>query len=380
MRPRVIPKDPLNVLAVEPWFAGSHKEFLTGLEKNSRHLLHPLTLPGRYWKWRQAGSGLILGQKALDNPPPCDVIFASDFLNLPDFLALTRGVYPDVPAILYFHENQITYPQAEGGKLDLAYQQANLSGAAAADIVAFNSEYHRDAFFDGLDSLIAMSPDFAPKHLAGQIRAKACVASLGVDLAGLDAYRQEKEPDAPLTIVWNHRWEHDKNPEEFFAALFALSARRIDFRLVVLGQRFSRTPEIFAEARERLKKHIFHWGFAESRAEYARLVSGSDVVVSLAHHDFFGVSVVEAMHLGCMPLLANRLNYPFLVPKTAHNDCLLEADDQLEARLAALCKNPRAARDKPTRTWAAPHDWAQAVFHFDALFERGAETPRATTP
>lgn len=373
-------KKPLNVLAVEPWLAGSHKDFLAGLTAHSRHTVHPLTLPGRYWKWRQTGSGLILGQKVLDDPPPCDVIFASDFLNLPDFLALTRNVYPNVPAILYFHENQLTYPQAEGSSLDLAYPQANLSGAAAADLVAFNSHYHMEAFFDGLARLIAMSPDFAPNALSDRIRAKSRVVSLGVALSGLDPHRAEKKADAPLTILWNHRWEHDKNPEAFFDALFALSDRHNDFRLVVLGQRFSRTPEVFDRAQRRLKKHILHWGFAESRAEYARLLSLSDVVVSLAHHDFFGVSVVEAMHMGCMPLLANRLNYPNLIPKTAHDDCLLAKDDDLQVRLEALCEKPERARHTDARTWAALHDWPRAAPHFDHLFEQGTQAPRATVP
>ncbi len=48
--------------------------------------------------------------------------------------------------------------------------------------------------------------------------------------------------DRPLHIVWPHRWEHDKNPEEFFNALFKLHEMEIDFRLHVIGEQFSEIP------------------------------------------------------------------------------------------------------------------------------------------
>ena len=43
---------------------------------------------------------------------------------------------------------------------------------------------------------------------------------LGLDLQRFDSYLNDGANDdgAPI-ILWNHRWEYDKNPEEFFAAL-----------------------------------------------------------------------------------------------------------------------------------------------------------------
>jgi glycosyltransferase involved in cell wall biosynthesis len=360
----------LDVLAVEPWNAGSHAAFLLGLMEHSRHRVRALTLPGRFWKWRQTGSGLVLGARAARGPRP-DLVFASDYLHLPDFLAVTRRAWgpPPVPAILYFHENQLSYPLKEGHDLDRAYALANLSGAAAADAVWFNSAYHREAFRKDLEALLSACPDHAPVDVGKAIAARSRVVPLGVDLAALDRHAGPAPRTGPLTLLWNHRWEHDKNPEGFFHACFRLAEAGADFRVIVLGQSFSEVPPVFAEVRQRLGPKILHFGWVPERATYARLVSRADVVVSLAHHDFFGVAVVEAMHLGCLPLLAGRLNYPDLVPPEAHGRCLVADADDLVARLMRLADDPAAARTGEARAWAARHDWRHAVTAFDSGFD-----------
>lgn len=115
-------------------------------------------------------------------------------------------------------------------------------------------------------------------------------------------------------ILWNHRWEHDKNPEEFFAALFTLQDSGCDFDLIVLGESFRQAPPIFAEARARLVGRIRQFGYAESPDQYAAWLKQGDVVVSTARHEFFGISVIEAVRAGCRPVLPDRLSYPGLFP------------------------------------------------------------------
>ena len=69
---------------------------------------------------------------------------------------------------------------------------------------------------------------------------------------------------------------------------------------------------------ERLGPRLVHFGFAESEAAYARLLWDADVVLSTAVHEFFGVSVVEAVYCGAAPVLPNRLSYPELIPPEFH--------------------------------------------------------------
>ncbi|MGB1289182.1 MAG: glycosyltransferase, partial [Aggregatilineales bacterium] len=125
-----------------------------------------------------------------------------------------------------------------------------------------------------------------------------------------------------LDVVWNHRWESDKNPQAFFEALYQLQDEGVDFQVILTGENFRKNPTEFEAARERLSGRILQYGFVEDFADYARLLWQADTVISTAEHDFFGMSVVEAIYCGCTPLLANRLNYPYLIPESQHSACL----------------------------------------------------------
>jgi len=64
------------------------------------------------------------------------------------------------------------------------------------------------------------------------------------------------------TLVWAHRWEHDKNPKLFFDAISTIND---DFRLSVLGESFQEVPECFQQAKEKFKTKILNWGYLEVR-------------------------------------------------------------------------------------------------------------------
>ena len=48
----------------------------------------------------------------------------------------------------------------------------------------------------------------------------------------------------PLHVVWNHRWEHDKDPDTFFHVLIDLHNAHIPFALSVLGESFDEVPQV----------------------------------------------------------------------------------------------------------------------------------------
>lgn len=60
---------------------------------------------------------------------------------------------------------------------------------------------------------------------------------------------------------------------------------------LVFDAELSNFSDIFAEAKERLARHIRHWGFMPSKEDYLRTMCQADVVVSTAKHEFFGVAM-----------------------------------------------------------------------------------------
>jgi glycosyltransferase involved in cell wall biosynthesis len=117
--------------------------------------------------------------------------------------------------------------------------------------------------------------------------------------------------------VWPHRWEHDKDPEAFFEAVRELAAEGLDFEVAVAGQSFRETEALMASAAGELGDRLVHLGDPDSRDGYARLLASSDVAVSTARNEFFGLAMLEACYAGCAPLVPDRLVYPELYPPTA---------------------------------------------------------------
>jgi glycosyltransferase involved in cell wall biosynthesis len=147
-----------------------------------------------------------------------------------------------------------------------------------------------------------------------KITSKAKIIPPGMDFSALDKLAEPERKEPPV-ILWNHRWEHDKNPELFFKTLIDLDKRGINFRLIVLGESFKDYPPVFEQAQKILAKKILHFGYVGSKRDYAKWLKQGDIVVSTADHEFFGMSVIEAVRAGCRPLLPNRLSYPGLFPK-----------------------------------------------------------------
>lgn len=373
----------MRVLALEPWFGGSHRRFLDGLESHSRHDIRTVTMAARTWKWRMQGGAVTLAEKAreacADGWQP-DVLFASGMTNLPAFLALTRDRLADVPAVLYFHENQLTYPLRDGAERDLTYAYINYLSALAADRVVFNSRFHEAEFFSALPDLLRRFPDYTHVGTLPVLRAKSSVLRLGLDLAGLDAARPDAErqrvhePGAPV-ILWNHRWEYDKDPEAFFRVINRLDDSGVRFRLILAGQTFSEQPPAFERGFRRYAERVLHYGYAESFEDYARLLHRSDVVVSTSKHEFFGIAMLEAIYCGCHPLLPNRLTYPELIPETLHRPLLhapvlYDSEDELFETLRRILQGKeQPLPDDVLRAIPADLAWPVKIEKYDALFE-----------
>jgi glycosyltransferase involved in cell wall biosynthesis len=346
----------LRVLALEPYYGGSHRAFLDGWVERSRHDWTVLSLPPRKWKWRMRHAAVTLAVEAgkrLEKEPPWDVIFCSDMLNLAEFLGLAPPPLRNLPVLAYFHENQLTYPVVHEREWDYHFGITNMTTALAATRVWFNSDFHRHAFLTALRAFLKRMPDHQPLEAVDRIAQKSRVRHPSVSMP---PGRPPRRP-GPLRILWAARWEYDKNPDLFFAALHVLRAKKMDFRISVLGQRFQNSPSVFAGAKLDFADVIDHWGFLKSRKEYEAALTEVDVYVSTADHEFFGMAAVEAALAGAFPLLPARLAYPEVFDAKNQDFFYSHGAEELADRLARMA----AVLTKSGDIWAGDPGRAQRI-------------------
>ncbi|MBI9098668.1 MAG: DUF3524 domain-containing protein, partial [Spirochaetaceae bacterium] len=313
------------------FYGGSHKSFADGLIQHSTHTFDLLTLPDKYWKWRMRGAALYFAEKLKDFSI-YDGIIASNMLSLSDFKAICGGNLP--PIVLYFHENQILYPLATGEQEDLHYGFTDITSSLCADYIIFNSSYHKDAYLNAIKPFLSRFPDKRPFWVTEKIQHKSNVIYPGCSL-NQDFIRKAKIQNPPL-IIWNHRWEHDKNPEDFFDALFHVADDGVDFKLALLGEQFKNSPKIFNIAKRKLRNKIVHFGYISNFKEYKQWLAKGDIVLSTSIQENFGISIVEAIGSGSFPLLPDRLSYRELIPEKMHNLCIYKNQNDLIKKLKKL--------------------------------------------
>ena len=327
----------LRVLALEPYHGGSHKAFLDGWMQYSQHEWTILSLPPWKWKWRMRHSAITLASQTSEKireGENWDVIFCSDMLNLAEYLGLVPQSIQKLPSIVYFHENQLTYPVAHPQEFDFHYVLTNLITALAATEVWFNSLYHQNIFLGELRGFLKRMPDFQPLEEIEDVRNKSFVRHPGIH----QLPKRKKRIPGPMRIVWAARWEHDKNPELFFKSLQILKARKVEFRISVMGEQFRQSPDVFDSARKEFADHIDRWGYQQERSDYEAALSEADVFVSTADHEFFGFSVIEAAAAGAFPLVPEKLAYPETLGLDSGNEDFFfkGGADQLAERLIQL--------------------------------------------
>ena len=352
----------LRVLALEPFYGGSHRAFLDGWSQRSQHRWTVLGLPDHSWKWRMRHAAWTFARQIkqhVNSGESWDVIFCSDMLALAEFRGLSPASVARLPAVAYFHENQLTYPVREEHERDLHFAFSNLITAQSADAVWFNSRFHRDELLSAAERFLRRLPDHQPLEMISTLRDNSSVQS-----PGIETMQPANEPSGgPLHILWAARWEHDKNPEDLFTALDQLNAAGVDFHVSVIGQSFREVPPVFAECRAKLADKIVNWGYQESSASYAAALGSADVFVSTARHEFFGLAAVEAMVAGCFPLLPRRLAYPELVTGAdgeVHVEFLYDGTIKgLTERLWRLAQQKQSEQlpRSPARSLAGRFDW-----------------------
>jgi|TARA_B100000959_G_scaffold286603_2_gene366047 glycosyltransferase involved in cell wall biosynthesis len=314
------------------------------------------------------GSSLTLAAEAevvVERHGKPDVVIVSGMTDLAAWLGFTRRFLGDTPVVLYLHENQLMYPLAPGQQADASLPLVNWLGMAAADEVWFNSTFQRDGLLKALPALLERAPDEVHTPWLDDVVSACQVVPVGVDLSDIPVRNAGAPCPEVLTVLWNQRWDHDKNPGAVMKALLKLAAEDIAFRVAIAGENTRVDPREMTEAREQLGDRVIQFGHLP-RPEYVDLLGVSDVVVSAAHHEFFGIAVVEAVAAGAVPVLPTRQSYPELVPDGWHGAALYP-EGGLTRRLREVLSDLPTWRNRVVGLDVAMRrfDWRQVVEDYD---------------
>lgn len=260
---------------------------------------HKVELSGRHFRWRIRGNPLSWLHKLPDNKP--DLILATSMVDL----ATLKGLHPhlaNTPCVYYFHENQFAYPVSKTQIDSVEPKMVQLYGALAADKVLFNSKYNRDSFLHGVEELLKKLPDEIPEGIVERLEANSGVLPVVVTAVESGKLKNKK------LILWNHRWEYDKAPHIFSDALLQLNKINPDFELALLGSRPKIIPAALEEIQSQLSNHIIV-NRKVNELEYRHYLGQALIVVSTAIHEFQGLSMLEAVSAGVVPIVPDDLCY-----------------------------------------------------------------------
>ena len=361
----------MNILYIEPYLAKSHLSWFEGLKKHSKHSFDLLSLPSRKWKWRMHGGAISISESFNNLDTTYDLIICSDFLNLPVFKSLSAKHIGKTPIIVYYHENQVSYPWSPEDKdislnRDFHYYFINQTTSLSSSWNYFNSQYHLDSYIDGLSKYLSTMPDYKNLETLDAIKLKSSVLHLGLDFDKFENNKIKKNNHKPI-ILWNHRWEYDKNPELFFKALIEIKNRDIDFELLLLGERFSDFPHIFNEGIRLLKDNIITSEYS-SFEDYKKWLWMADILPVTSNQDFFGISVMEAIYCKTYPILPNRLSYKELYDNNKNKENFYNDDQELVKKIIQAINSYKNLPDISKET--NRFNWKEIIGFYDAEFEK----------
>jgi len=329
----------MRILLVEPFYGGSHKVWADNVQEIFGDIVDIITLPDRFWKWRMEGGAWELARQYKNQSISYDVIVVSDLINLSLFLSLADIDRKQTRVLFYMHENQLSYPWSKTDKdvgldRDRHYGFINIMNTIVADQVFFNSRFHREDFGNAIEPFLSVFPDSKIEFTKTDLDKKSDVLPIPLHLKKMIG--QPKIQKANQVVLWNHRWEYDKNPDLFFNTLFQLKEEGLDFKLNVIGQKYKRYPEIFDVAAKELSEEILHFGYVKSNDDYLDILAESTVLPVSSNHDFFGISVIEAMAAGCVPLFPRRLVYPDHLDVEKYSDLFYDTEREFKTKLSLI--------------------------------------------
>lgn len=263
---------------------------------------------------------------------------------------------------MYWHENQFEYPNKKAHYIGFKELQNFIS----SDINIFNSYFHKDDFYKkARKELKKFNLDDLYVVLDKKYNSSSVVYP-GFDIKNIIPFNNKKQKNNIPILLWNHRWSKDKDYFMFFSMMRHLKKSGYKFKLNVFGEAVLANNNDFMYFKEQMEAHINKFGFLSSKTEYYEEVSKSDIVISTAIEENFGISIVESMYLGVSPILPNRLSYTDLIPKKYHKDILYNSYDDALLKIKDILENNKYLN---LSNYMKKYDVRKSINQFDEIIK-----------
>ncbi|MEE8496958.1 MAG: DUF3524 domain-containing protein [Acidimicrobiia bacterium] len=359
----------MRIFIASSYHSGSHRAWAEGYAAHSAHEVHLITLPGSFWQWRLTGGFVDLAagiEKAADRHGRPDVILATSLVDVAGLRGMVSSRLGSIPTALYMHENQITYPAISRSRTERNYGLINWTSLIAADMVAFNSEFHRTVLLEALPAFLKEFPDERQHRYLDAVEEKSIVLPVGCEL---DRIASSRKDDPPL-VLWNHRWDPDKDPAFFIRVVRRVASGGVEFRIAFTGERFVKQRPDHDKSIAALGELVIVDDYLD-RNQYLDVLGRSTVIMSTALQEFFGVSVVEGMAAGAFPILPDRLVYPERIPDEFADRMLYQSEDGAVELLGAALKSVSDTREMgvAVRSSVDQYAWPVVAADYDLWLE-----------
>ncbi len=358
----------MRIVLIEPYYTGSHKYWADSLVKYSRHRIQLYSMPGRHWKWRMHGAAVYFARLLNDD---ChfdpELILVSSMMDVALFKSLLND--SQIPVWTYFHENQLTYPKSQNDtdtqlQRDNHYGFINFSSALVSDKVIFNTAFNMSSFMDSAYELLSGMPDYKLSGQLAVIEQKSHIIPVGISTPTISPAK--KKSIMPV-LLWNHRWEYDKAPGDFYNLICSIRNRGIKFKLILLGEIKKTKNEVYDKISIEFETDIIHKGYVENKTEYFHWLDIATHLPITARHDFQGLSTLEVISRNVIPICPSDLVYREYIPEKYHRILLFDHFQDLVEKTVNQLEN----RDTSIACsqWAEPYKWENVMSCYDVIFE-----------
>ena len=299
---------------------------LDALVRCSRHRWRIFKLPPRRMERRLLVSATWFAELlARRNVGHVDLIFASEALNLAEFLRL-RPELAGRPSVVYFHDNQLPDAAHRQPQNEEPTDLVNLNSAMAANEIWFNSLYNLRTFLSRASALVARHEELQIRNPMQSLTGKAHLVPPPIDLSAMQTMAFDVALEAPAgqfnsrSLLVDGRGADHATLEQALASLNQ-HERNLDVQIIARSR----------DLPESLRPMALD---ERDDASHLRALLGASIFLAIRPDATSDDLAVRALSCGCQPIVPNTGVYPEIVPQPLHERCLHDGTpDSIVARV-----------------------------------------------